>query len=139
MASVYVLDSNNEIFASVDGALNYALICDNEVQLLNEMERSGFAIVLLHHIVRHQETAAFIELLKTTNPAVEIVVIVGNQQDEEIMAYILAGANGYQNVATLGRYVEKMLRVITNGEAWISRKMVARLIAHWRKNIHERY
>lgn len=137
MTSVYVLDSNNEIVASAGEALNDALVCDNEVQLLNEMEQSGFAIVLLHHAVRHQETAAFVERLKKVEPVVEIVVIGGNLQDEEIMAYILAGANGYQDVATLDRYVEKMLRVITNGEAWVSRRLVGRLIAYWRKNIQQ--
>ena len=99
---------------------------------MNEVERGGFAVVLLHYAVRGWDSAELVDQLKKSNPAVEIVLL-GNDLDEElIIDCVMAGANGYQQIANLAAYAEKMVRVIGAGEAWISRKMVARLIQSWR-------
>ncbi|WP_031433322.1 response regulator transcription factor [Methylomarinum vadi] len=134
MIPVYIFDSDDEIRSAAAFELAAAVVCDNEIQLLNAMEEGGGAIILLNYAVRQQGTAQFIKVLKKANFDAEIVVIGQCQSDEELIDCIMAGANGYQNIETLGRYVEKMLRVIETGEAWISRRMVARLLEHWRQS-----
>ena len=133
MISVFIVDSNDEISSAVGESLSDPNIYVNEVKLFNAMERKRFAIILLHHAVRGPETATTVRLLKNTNPAAEIVVIGNDQSDEEIIACVMAGANGYERISSLALYAEKMLRVVEAGEAWISRKMVVKLLNYWRK------
>ncbi len=136
MASVYIVDNDDEIRSAGGRELAAAIVCDNEIQAMNAMERGEPAIILLHYAVRKRESAEFVELLKTANPAAEIVVIGEGQSEQEIVECIMAGANGYQAISSLARYVRKMVQVVVAGEAWISRKMVAAIIASWRKSAY---
>lgn len=134
MVPIYIVDSEDKIRWAAPSELAAAVVCENEIQLLNAMEKNGTAIILLNYAVYQQETAQFVKVLKKANPGAEIVVIGRCQSDEELIDCIMAGANGYQTIDTLGQYVGKMLRVIEAGEAWISRRMVARLLEHWRQS-----
>ncbi len=78
--------------------------------------------------MRGSETAGYIDLLLSHSPATSIVVVGDNLQDEEVLGCLLAGAKGYQNSGQLSSYIGKIVQVILDGEAWVSRRMTARLL-----------
>ncbi len=132
MAIVFILDQSGEIQKVAAKKAPFAVVCENEIQVMNQLESSVPAIVLLDYTVRKAGTSEFIEILRQMSAAVEIVVIGDDLADEQVIRCILAGAKGYQNRNTLEQYIEKLIAVVADGEAWVSRKMVAALIDYWR-------
>ncbi len=132
MTTVYILDQTGEIQQVAANKLPFAVVCENEIQALNQLETVVSAIVLLNYAVREADTSEFVEILRRVNTAVEVIVIGDDLEDERIMQCILAGAMGYQNINTLEQYIERLVTVVAAGEAWVSRKMVAGLIGYWR-------
>lgn len=129
--SIYVIDSKKEVMSAAGEALSSAAFSENEIVALNQIATGRYTIVFLHFFLLNKGTPEFIEILRKANSAVEIVV-VGNQiENIDIINCILAGAKGYQELDTLGHYAEKLIQVISTGEAWISRRMIAKLIDYW--------
>jgi hypothetical protein len=57
------------------------------------------------------------------------LVIIGAQiKEDEVIQCMIAGAKGFQEQAQLSFYAERLIQAILKGEAWLSRKSVARLI-----------
>ena len=128
MITVYVVDNNREIQSVVDGRSDAYTILENEIQALNVAGTVASAIVMVHYELRGHDTGEFIKLLRAENPLFDVIVMGHDLQDEEIIKCILAGAKGYQAIDTLHKCSEKLVAVVADGEAWISRKMVSRLI-----------
>ncbi len=132
MVSVYLVDYEGELLFAGGSGLSSAIVCDNEILALNKVAGDHSAVVVLHYAVRNTGTEEFIGLLKSANSAAQVVVVGHDLQDEQVIALILAGAKGYQNIDSFGQYAEKLIRVVSDGEAWVSRKMVGKLIDYWR-------
>lgn len=106
---------------------------DDEIQALNAVAEFKPPIVLLHYSVRGNETCAYIDLLLRENPMSKIVVIAENLAEETILDILVSGAKGYMEQQNWHKLGHKMLKVVSDGEAWISRKMVARLLDRLRQ------
>lgn len=133
MVTVYLIDKDGGIESAVGDRLGYDA-SENEVHALNAIETGKPDVVLLHYAVRGKNTAEYIALLRNANVETEIVVIGNDLHDEQIIDCVLAGAKGYQNLSNLEQYLEKLIQAVAEGEAWISRKMVSRLINYWRNH-----
>ncbi len=102
---------------------------EDEVQALNTVEETQPAVILLNYNVRKVETESYIKLLLKMSCASKIVIVADDElNDTEILACLMAGAKGYQNTSQLNDYVVKMVKVIEAGEAWITRRLVAKLL-----------
>jgi len=100
----------------------------DEVQALNAVEQKKPAVIILDYRLRKKETASYIRLLIKANSESKIIVIADNLSDDAILACLTAGARGYQNLKQLNNYAVKMVKAINAGEAWVSRRMVAKLL-----------
>jgi len=101
---------------------------DDEVQALNAVEKMQPSVILLNYSVRSLDTESYIKLLLNVSKNSKIVVIADDLSDENILICLIAGARGYQEIKQLNRYLVKMIKVIDAGEAWITRRMVAKLL-----------
>jgi DNA-binding NarL/FixJ family response regulator len=132
MTRAFILDQSNVIQAAMQDALPHAIACENEVSTLNNMVPGQSSLVLL----RYQEsvTVNLIRVLLKANPQANIVVVAPQLAEQKIIDCVLAGAKGYQNADTLKDYSSRLLAAIKGGEAWVSRKLVAKLIDYWSAN-----
>jgi len=101
---------------------------NDEILALNAVEMESPELILLHFALRGPETAAYVDLLVTHCPAINIVVTGNELSDEQILEFLVAGAKGYQNIGQLPMYIEKIIKAIAMGEAWITRRMTAYLL-----------
>lgn len=101
---------------------------EDEVLALNTVEKTKPSVVLLDYALRKEETADYIKLLLKISKESKIIVIANKLNDDEVLNCLIAGAKGYQNSTELNDYVLKMITVINAGEAWVSRRMVAKLL-----------
>lgn len=125
---ILVID-NAGLIAACLAAVDADLVChDDEIQALNAAEQQQPALVLLSYDVRSDQTPDYIRLLLDVAPAASLVV-VGKQADEDqVLCCLLAGAKGYQALQQLQYYSVKLVNAVMDGEAWVSRKLVARLL-----------
>lgn len=125
---ILVIDNTEQITASFLAIDEDAAFCADEIWGLNLAEQNP-ALILLNYAVRGELTPDYIRLLINASPLGNNLVVVGqNASEDDIFRCLLAGAKGYQEIPTLPRYMGKMIHVIEQGEAWISRKMVAKLL-----------
>ena len=125
---ILVIDKDGLISACL-ATVEAELLCHrDEIQGLNAAEMHQPAMIFLAYGLRGEETPDFIRMLTDAAPATSLVVI-GTQMDEDaIIQCMLVGAKGFQEQAQLSDYAARLIQALLNGEAWLSRKRVARLI-----------
>jgi DNA-binding NarL/FixJ family response regulator len=105
---------------------------NDEILALNAVEKQLPGLILLNFALRGEETANYVEMLISQCPTTKIVVVGNELSDEQVLDCLVAGAKGYQNIRDLPQYIEKIIKVIALGEAWITRRMTAYLLDYIR-------
>lgn len=128
MIKVQIIDKTDCInLTLLDAEVNSSL-CDDEVQALNAVEKMQPSVVLLNYDVRKEQTIDYIRLILNVSSESKVVVLAEGLSDEKILSCLVAGAKGYQNLKQLDEYVNKLIKIVDAGEAWITRRMVAKLL-----------
>jgi len=128
MMDILVIDRTDQIKPDLSAVQENVLYMNDEVKALNEVEKYSSVVVLLHINMMQEQTAEYIAVLLKANPKSAIVVIADELSDSEILKCLLAGAKGYQQQGQLREYVSRLVNVMNNGEAWITRRMTATLL-----------
>ncbi len=128
MINVQVIGNTEKIRQTVAGDEMCLSCLEDEVQALNAAEKARPSIILLDYNLRKAETDDYIGLLLNVSADSKIIVIVDGVNEEQIFACLVAGAKGYQNINRLNEYAIKMIKVVDAGEAWVARRMVAKLL-----------
>jgi DNA-binding NarL/FixJ family response regulator len=55
-------------------------------------------------------------------------VIAEKLTDEEVLDCLMAGAKGYLQIDDVDKFINKVIQAIRADEAWITRRMVAKLL-----------
>jgi len=128
MINVQIIGNAEQIKQAIMGEEMCISFLEDEVQALNAVEKLKPSVILLEYGLRKAETDDYIKLLLNVSADSKVVVIADELNDEGIFACLVAGARGYQNLNELSGYAVKMIKVVDAGEAWISRRMVAKLL-----------
>ena len=125
---IFVIDQTGKIQSQFLIAESNTAYYSDEIQALNAVELQLPELVLLDYALRGEDTAEYVDLLLSRSPSTSIVLIGDNLADDQVLACLLVGAKGYQNIEELAHYAGKIIRVVGAGEAWITRRMTARLL-----------
>ena len=128
MINVQVIDDRGQIKSTLIGAKLNASWQEDEVQALNFVEEKQPSVILLNYDVRKEQTADYIVLIRKASVKSKVIIIADELSEENILKCLIAGAKGYQEIKQLEVYVDKLIRVVDAGEAWITRRMVAILL-----------
>lgn len=135
MINVQVIDNTKTVEQCIVSAGANLVCFSDEVRALNVLEQGADveeqpqpSVVLLNYSVRAEGTAEYIKLLLNANAQIKIVVIGSELSEDEELSCLMSGAKGYQEIKQLKKYAEKLITVIDDGEAWITRRMVAILL-----------
>jgi DNA-binding NarL/FixJ family response regulator len=71
--------------------------------------------------------------LKQSLPATRIVMMAGSENEEDLFAALRAGADGYLPMSTPADRLPHAILAVARGEAALSRRLTARLIAEFRE------
>lgn len=126
--NVQIIGITEQLKQVIEGEGMQVSFLEDEVQALNVAEQIQPAVILLDYNLRKLDTHRYIQLLLKVSCNSKIVVIADELSDNEILACLMVGAKGYQNIKQLNEYVVKMVKVIDAGEAWITRRMVSKLL-----------
>lgn len=87
------------------------------------------SVLLLDLALCELAGAAAIGDLRIFSPATHVVAMSGQPSDDEGVAVLRAGARGYCNVHIDPRLLAKAVSAVQNGEVWVGRRLVDRLVA----------
>ncbi len=125
---IHVIDNLGQIQPHFLTAEDDVSFFSDEVKAINAAESDLPGLILLGYALRGTETAAFIDLLLSLCPLASIVLVGEDLSDQQVLGCLLVGAKGYLNSRDLPDYIDKLVKVIAIGEAWITRRMTARLL-----------
>lgn len=128
MISVHIIDDTLKIKGSLGDFESNILVSEEKDVAINVVEKIQPDVVLLNFNVAKQNTSNCIRLILTACPKSKIVIVADKLEEEELINCLLAGAKGYQEMQQLGAYAGKLITVVFNGEAWVTRRMVSILL-----------
>jgi len=67
-------------------------------------------------------------VLRHKSPQTKVIVLVSRAPETRILEALSYGARGYIEEKVLGTFLAKAVRCVDAGEAWVPRKMVAKII-----------
>jgi len=134
MMDILVIDRTDQIKPELSAVQENVQYVNDEVKALNEVEKYSTAVVLLHINMMQEQTPEYIEVLLKASSKSAIVVVADELSDNEILKCLLAGAKGYQQQGQLREYASRLVNVMNDGEAWITRRMTATLLDSLRQS-----
>lgn len=130
---IQVID-NSDLIVSHLTELDNELVCSaNEIQALNSVEQLQPGLVFLNYAVCGEKTPEYIRELLNAAPATSVLVIAERLSEENQLQCLMSGAKGFQLLEHLPQYQLRLVAAISNGEAWVSRIMVAKLLDRLRQ------
>jgi len=125
---VLIIDKDNVIAPAIhEGTVMFSVLYD-EIQALNAVETMQPEIIVLNYAIQKSRTAEFISLLFQTSEHSKIILVAESLADEEVLKCLIAGAQGYLQIHEVKNFINKLLYAVNAGEAWITRRMVAKLL-----------
>ena len=71
---------------------------------------------------------ALLMTLRQKSPQTRVILLTGRSQEAGIVEALSHGSRGYLEEKVLATFLPKAVRCVDAGEAWVPRKMVARII-----------
>lgn len=125
---IHVIDSAGQIQPLLLMAEANVSFFSDEIKAINAVELHQPELLFLDYSFQGAETANYIDLILTLSPSTSLLLVGDDLADEQVLSCLLVGAKGYQNSRKLSVYINKIIQVISRGEAWISRRMTSRLL-----------
>jgi DNA-binding NarL/FixJ family response regulator len=101
---------------------------DDPVAAYLFIETSRPAIVFVSFELLKNDAFRYVEYLYRLIPDSPIILTAGQLEDDKILDCLARGARGYLEINEAEKFIDKLIGVVLNGEAWISRRLVAKLL-----------
>ena len=85
-------------------------------------------ILLLDLNLSLDRGGALLPILRRKSPCTRVILLGGRSSDSRILKALFAGASGYLDEKALATFLAKAVQVVDAGEAWVSRKIVAKIV-----------
>ena len=128
LINVHIIGSDDRLRRFVDEQGLSLCVFDDEIKALNAAEELKPSIILLNYQIRQNQTAEFIALLIKASVDTKVVLVADELADDAILECLIAGAQGYVEFVDVEKSINKLIKVILAGEAWITRSMTAKVL-----------
>ena len=85
-------------------------------------------ILLLDLALARAQRMPLIPALRQKSPQTKVIVLTDGASEARTLEALSHGARGYLDKALLTTFLARAVRVVDAGEAWVPRKMVARIM-----------
>lgn len=87
-------------------------------------------VLLLDLMLARANGASLIPALRRRSPRTRILLLTEGASEARTLEALCQGACGYLDRSLLGTHLSRAVRVVDAGEAWVPRRMVARIMDH---------
>jgi len=85
-------------------------------------------ILLLDLGLAREEGSSLIPVLRRKSPQTKVLLLTDEASESRILEALAHGARGYLDKSLLATFLPRAVRVVDAGEAWVPRKMVAKIM-----------
>ena len=85
-------------------------------------------ILLLDLALARAEASPLIPALRQKSPQTKVILLTDGASEARTLEALAHGARGYLDRSVLAMFLARAVRVVDAGEAWVPRKMVARIM-----------
>src|SRR5262245_10105100 len=86
------------------------------------------SVLLLDASLFEGDAASVLPLIRRTSPRTRVLLLTDHARPARTLETLAHGARGYLEKATLETYLPRAVRVVGAGQAWVPRRMVARIM-----------
>jgi DNA-binding NarL/FixJ family response regulator len=98
------------------------------LEAITTMGRLRPRILLLDLALARPEGRPLIPALRQKSPQTRVILLTGRGSAARTLEALSHGARGYLDRSVIDTFLARAVRVVDAGEAWIPRKMVARIM-----------
>jgi DNA-binding NarL/FixJ family response regulator len=92
------------------------------------VEKLKPSIMLLDLGLFDGDSTPLLPVIRRKSPRTRVLLLSDSAPDSRTLEALSHGARGYLDKATLNIYLSRAVRAVNAGEAWVPRKMVAKII-----------
>ena len=85
-------------------------------------------ILLLNSNLFKGKRESLLRVLREESPRTKMILLTGRASESPILEALSNGARGYLKETAIKRFLPKAVRQVEAGEAWVPRKMVAKIV-----------
>ena len=86
------------------------------------------SIMLLDLGLVDGDSTPLLPIIRRKSPRTRVLLLSDRAPDSQTLEALSHGAHGYLDKATLNTYLSRAVRAVNAGEAWVPRKMVAKIM-----------
>ena len=111
---------------------------DNDFQMLEQTDDISLAvelcektspnIILLDYSLQMGQSNLLVKSLCCCSKESKIILLGDSLSDEQVLECLFVGIYGYLDINDFDRFLIKAIKVVNQGEAWVTRRLVGKLI-----------
>ena len=102
----------------------------NGLEVLTGVAKLKPHILLLNFNLLKRKRIPFLQTLRLSSPKTKVILLTRRARETAILEALSYGVRGYLRESLLTTFLPKMVHVVNNGEAWVPRKMVSKILDH---------
>lgn len=100
----------------------------NGLETISTTSRLRPRIILLDLALARAQGTPLIPALRQKSPHTRVILLTDGASEGRTLEALAHGARGYLDKSLLSTFLARAVRVVDAGEAWVPRKMVARIM-----------
>ena len=102
----------------------------NGLEVLTRVAKLNPHILLLNFNLLKRKRIPFLQTLRLRSPKTKVILLTHHSREATLLQALSYGVWGYLREDLLTTFLPKMVHVVNNGEAWVERTMVPKIIDH---------
>ncbi|MGR8940549.1 MAG: response regulator [Gammaproteobacteria bacterium] len=128
MIDIVIIDRRETLSSLIRGDNLSVRIFDDASDAYQAVTAAKAGIIFVNYAMQAQSTVPFISLLYRANPDCPIILTATGLGDDRVLDCLAAGAKGYLDLHDAEQFIHKLIDRVLDGEAWISRRLVTKLL-----------
>jgi len=87
-------------------------------------------ILLLNFNLLKRKGIPLLQTLRLRSPKTKVILLIRRAREATLLKALSYGVRGYLRESLLTTFLPKMVHDVNNGEAWVPRKMVSKILDH---------
>ena len=102
----------------------------NGLEVITSVAKLKPHILLLNFNLLKRKRIPFLQTLRLSSPKTKVILLTRRARETTLLKALSYGIRGYLRESLLTTFLPKMVHVVNNGEAWVPRKMVPKILDH---------
>ncbi|BCG63107.1 MAG: hypothetical protein methR_P0798 [Methyloprofundus sp.] len=130
--TIQIISNSASFNVTVESGYEIVNFSSDSTEALKFSEAENPAIIFLEYEIAHKNTELYIKSLLNESPDSKVILAGKNLPDSIIVDCLLSGLYGYVEMTDINQLFNKVVRLVGQGEAWVSRRLVGLLIERFR-------